>query len=150
MRSRTQIEHVLRLRLLTTSARRPIRRLTQEEMVEGSLTFHPEGAWPPRTRADCVRGVRPCPWASCRHHLLLDVRTGYGSIKTTHQTIDVNQIPETCSLDVAERGGISLTESGRILGLTAERVRQIERIAVGKLAERLGGLTPPGDGDIDE
>ena len=27
----------------------------------------------PRTRADCLDGPRPCPWASCRHHLLFEV-----------------------------------------------------------------------------
>lgn len=29
----------------------------------------------PTTRAECQRGeeARPCPWASCRHHLLLEV-----------------------------------------------------------------------------
>ncbi len=31
----------------------------------------------PTTRAECVRGMeaRPCPWASCRHHLLIEVAT---------------------------------------------------------------------------
>jgi hypothetical protein len=31
----------------------------------------------PTTRAECERGMeaRPCPWVSCRHHLLLEVAT---------------------------------------------------------------------------
>ena len=30
-----------------------------------------DGAPPdrPRTRADCLKGPRPCPWIMCRHHL---------------------------------------------------------------------------------
>lgn len=27
----------------------------------------------PQTRADCRGDARPCPWVSCRHHLLLEV-----------------------------------------------------------------------------
>ena len=23
----------------------------------------------PRTRGDCVNGIRPCPWVGCGHHL---------------------------------------------------------------------------------
>ena len=33
---------------------------------------------------------------------------------------------ETCSLDVADRGGITLEEVGAILNLTRERIRQVE------------------------
>jgi hypothetical protein len=40
---------------------------------------------------------------------------------------------ETCSLDIAERGGITLEEIGLIVGLTRERVRQIEMVAMRKV-----------------
>ena len=33
---------------------------------------------------------------------------------------------ETCSLDVADKGGITLEEVGEILNLTRERIRQVE------------------------
>jgi len=36
------------------------------------------------------------------------------------------ELEETCSLDVADRGGITLEEVGDILNLTRERVRQVE------------------------
>ena len=74
----------------------------------------------PQTRADCRDGPRPCPWASCRHHLGLDV-TEAGSL-----VVRAAPLSETCSLDVADRGGLTLDEVGRVLGLTRERVRQIE------------------------
>lgn len=41
---------------------------------------------------------------------------------------------DSCALDVAERGGITLEEVGRKLGVCRERVRQIEVGAVRKLA----------------
>lgn len=32
----------------------------------------------PRTRAECLQEARPCPWVSCRHHLLLEVASAGG------------------------------------------------------------------------
>ena len=33
---------------------------------------------------------------------------------------------ETCALDIADRGGITLEEVGEIMNLTRERIRQVE------------------------
>lgn len=52
--------------------RRPV-----EQVEEPQLAFeHPEfwGARP-RTRGDCIGGMRPCPWISCKWHLSIDVET---------------------------------------------------------------------------
>lgn len=37
----------------------------------------PDGPSPqrPTTRGECCQGPRPCPWVSCRHHLLISVTT---------------------------------------------------------------------------
>jgi DNA-directed RNA polymerase sigma subunit (sigma70/sigma32) len=42
---------------------------------------------------------------------------------------------ETCSLDVADRGGITLEEVGNILNLTRERIRQVEVKGLSKIRD---------------
>lgn len=80
----------------------------------------------PKTRAECIDAVRPCPWIGCRHHLYMDVNPETGGMKINHPGRDVDEIPETCALDVADRGGATLEEIGAMLGITRERARQIE------------------------
>ena len=69
---------------------------------------------------------RPCPLVSCEHHLYLDVTPQSGTIKLNFPHLEVWEMAETCALDVADRGGISLEEVGAILNLTRERIRQVE------------------------
>ena len=45
---------------------------------------------------------------------------------------------ETCALDVADRGGITLEDVGILLNLTRERIRQVERSGIVKLRTMLG------------
>lgn len=89
----------------------------------------------PKTRGDCAGGERPCPWVSCRYHLYLDAKAR--SIQFNHPDVDegdLDRLVETCALDVADRGGVTLEVIARLLNLTRERVRQIEAKAAGKLA----------------
>ncbi len=87
----------------------------------------------PQSRADCVHGPRPCLYVACKHHLYLDVNPETGSIKINFPDKDVWELQETCALDVAERGGVTLEEVGDILNLTRERVRQVEVTGLQKL-----------------
>jgi hypothetical protein len=87
----------------------------------------------PQTRADCIDGARPCLFVACKHHLYLDVNPETGSIKINFPDRDVWELDETCALDVAERGGVTLEEVGDILNLTRERVRQVEVTGLTKL-----------------
>ena len=79
----------------------------------------------PRTRGDCVDGPRPCPWVGCRHHLYLDAFTN-GSVKINFPDREPWELTESCSLDVAARGGQTLDEVGSTMNLTRERMRQLE------------------------
>ena len=88
----------------------------------------------PKTRADCVGQVRPCPWMGCRHHLALEISPHSGKIKVNFPDVELEDMAETCALDVAERGGESLDIVGRLTNLTRERIRQIEGIGLRLLA----------------
>jgi len=87
----------------------------------------------PRTRRDCANAARPCLFVSCKHHLYLDVNPETGSIKLNFPDDEVWELAETCALDVAERGGLTLEEVGEILNLTRERIRQVEATGLQKL-----------------
>lgn len=88
----------------------------------------------PRTRADCADGPRPCPWVGCRHHLYIEVNPTTGTLKLVHPDKEPWELEETCSLDVAERGGLTLEDTGRLLNVTRERMRQIEGIGLARLS----------------
>ena len=97
----------------------------------------------PRTRGDCEGGYRPCPWISCSQHLFIDVNPDNGSIKLNHPGLEPWELAETCALDLADRGGATLEEVGRLVGVTRERIRQCEVKIVAKLRDRLPGIAEP-------
>jgi hypothetical protein len=92
----------------------------------------------PRVRKECLQKERPCLFVSCKHHLYLDVNPETGSIKLNFPDKEVWELRETCALDVAERGGLTLEEVGEILNLTRERIRQVEAAGLKKLLEITG------------
>ncbi len=99
----------------------------------------------PYTRADCRTAPRPCPWVSCKYHLYLDVQPQSGSIKMNFPDLEVWEMTETCALDVADRGGITLEEVGTLLNLTRERIRQVEHSGIEKLHNVLEDEEEPED-----
>lgn len=74
----------------------------------------------PRVRADCLEGgqneARPCRWKDCYYYL-------------KHEKA-------SCVLDIADEGGITLEEVSEVMGVTRERIRQIETLALKKLARK--------------
>lgn len=80
----------------------------------------------PRTRGECVDGPRPCPWWRCRFHLGADVDPETGSLKIYRPDLEPDELPESCALDVAARGGMTLEEVGELMNVTRERLRQLE------------------------
>jgi hypothetical protein len=120
-----------------------MKRLTKEEIRLGALLYPPEEVDKPKTRAECMTGQRPCPFISCKHHLYLDVNPETGSIKLNFPDLEVWEMKETCSLDVADRGGVTLEEVGEILNLTRERIRQVEVRGLLKLKLAAPDMTIP-------
>jgi hypothetical protein len=121
------------------------KRLTREEKRLSETLVYPEDVIRPKTREECRTGTRPCPFVSCSHHLYLDVNPESGAIKLNFPHLEVWEMAETCSLDVADRGGITLEEVGAILNLTRERIRQVEVRGLTKIKLHTGdelGLPP--------
>jgi len=116
----------------------PSGHLNWEERHAAETVTYPEGAERPKTRGECADGPRPCPWASCHYHLFLDVNPDNGSIKLNFPHLEIDEMKETCALDVADRGGVILEEVGRIYNITRERVRQLQVRGL-RMMEREGG-----------
>jgi hypothetical protein len=82
----------------------------------------------PKTRGDCLDGgsnaSRPCPFFSCRHHLGTEINPVNGAIKANFGTVEIDEMPATCSLDLADAGGVELAELPALTGLSYSRAYQ--------------------------
>lgn len=110
-----------------------IRRLSKAELNRGRELYPETDYWRPSTRGECADMERPCPFVSCKYHLYIDVHPLRGSIKVNFPDVEIWEMTDTCALDIAERGGITLEEVGQIMNLTRERVRQLETAGLSKL-----------------
>jgi hypothetical protein len=110
-----------------------IRRLSKAELNRGKMLYPEEEYWRPSARSECIDMERPCPFVSCKYHLYIDVHPVRGSIKINFPDVEVWEMTDTCALDIADRGGITLEEVGEIMNLTRERVRQLETQGLAKL-----------------
>ena len=117
-----------------------VKRLSKKELERGYYeTIHTRQEFEadrPTHRADCLEGgkneLRPCPWVSCKYHLKYDVSHN-GAIKDNFPHLEIDELPETCALDVASTRERTLEELGALTNMTRERVRQIETIALAKI-----------------
>jgi hypothetical protein len=89
-------------------------------------------------RSECIGGPRPCPLVGCRYNNYLRI-TPQGHIRL-HSWKEPEDVPaeKSCSLDLADNGPQTLVTIGEIIGLTRERIRQIEMSALQKIAKRVG------------
>ena len=110
-----------------------VKRMTKRELELGRMLFPESEYEKPKTRAECAEGSRPCPFVSCKYHLFLDVQPRTGAIKLNFPDLEVEEMNESCALDIADRGGTTLEEVGAIMNLTRERIRQLEVRAMAKV-----------------
>jgi hypothetical protein len=111
-----------------------IKRLSKAELEAGKREYpEPTKHLRPKSRAECQNAPRPCPFVSCAHHLYLDVSPTTGSIKFNFPDLEVDEMTESCTLDIADREGQTLELVGTIMNITRERIRQIEVNALAKI-----------------
>lgn len=84
----------------------------------------------PTTRGECASVPRPCPFATCRYHLATDV-DGRGQLRVNWE--DVDQMEESCALDVADRtlaSGVepSDVDIARWLNMSKQRIWQLGKL----------------------
>lgn len=122
------------------SGRRRSKTIARKQMLRERRRMLAQGTLPeileyerPKARVECREAARPCLYVSCRYHLYLDVNASTGSIKINFPDKEPWELEDTCALDVAERGGITLEEVGEIMNLTRERIRQVEVSGLDKL-----------------
>lgn len=103
----------------------------------------------PKKRSECIDSARPCPWVTCRHHMLIWLVTietkeirplpslnlkGSKSSSDDDMLVEALAImPNSCSLDLADSDERNREEVGAILGFTREHVRIIEERAFAKI-----------------
>lgn len=94
----------------------------------------PWGETRPLFRGHCENAARPCPWVSCRYHLYLEVRAD-NLVRFNFPDREPEELLESCALDIATGGSHTLEAVARLLGVSRERIRQIEDAALDKLRE---------------
>jgi len=102
------------------------------DVTEATLRFleqHDVETERPKKRSECPQ-YRPCPFVSCQYHLYLDI-TKSGRIKFNFGELDPWELQSSCALDaVEENGSMTLKDTGNHMGLTRERIRQLQKRAV--------------------
>lgn len=88
---------------------------------------------------DCVgsgtNAQRPCRKTSCRYHLCgIEVGSGVQPARQAARR-EADGITETCAIDIANQGAHENAVIAVLLGLTTQRVDQIVKTALWKMAK---------------
>lgn len=153
--SRAQALRIIALRLVkdTDNGHVPVRRGHRIQPELAAYVAAYERGFP-KGRHVCRTWNFPCPFIACRFHLFLDVHPLTGQIKYNFPGLEPWEIPETCSLRVAEKmgrfvdPGCALEVVGQYLGVTREGARQIQIKGFGIFRED-GDYTGFSDHDDD-
>lgn len=96
-------------------------------------------ALPPEKREGCASIPRPCNRYRCVHNLVPETeRAGRPHHGAHAPTVLRADVVDSCELDVSERGAHSRKQVGSQLGITPERVMQLEQRSMRKLGVALG------------
>lgn len=97
----------------------------------------------PKTRGDCANVPRPCPYAGCKHHLLLKVgeRDAVGLPKSRQEELirlrfgheEPDRLEHSCALDFADEGEHTNEEVAEALNVSRQAVDQMVRKALAKI-----------------
>jgi len=69
-------------------------------------------------------------------HLAHDV-TNSGSLKINFPVVELEEMEETCALDVADQGAQTLVRIGRLMNVRTQRADQMVKLAIAELAAKL-------------
>lgn len=102
----------------------------------------------PKKRSDCFKDrmnggktLRQCKWFLCKYHLLFDISDKYGALKVNFPKVfdkggvNLSAMKETCALDVAEKGGLTLDEVGVYMNHVRQGINLIELAGKAKLVD---------------
>lgn len=109
-----------------------LNRMTRDERSINALLYPEKDFYRPKTRGECVDMPRPCPYVGCRYHLYLDVDDRSGSLRINYPDKEPWELENSCALDIANSDN-NLEEVGAIMGITRERVRQVEKVALARM-----------------
>lgn len=115
-----------------------MKRYPKRLLLKGAMEAIEDTRDRPKTFGQCLEAELgtpdlPCPYVGCKYHLYLDVSPTTGNLQYNHVGKEPDEIGETCSLRVATEEGITLDATGDHMGITRERVRQIEAKSLVKL-----------------
>lgn len=83
--------------------------------------------------AEAVAHSRPCLFVTCTATNYLDENRETGAVKFNHPNLEPGEMKDSCSLDLADEGEVTLERAGAAAGVTRERARQLETRGLAKI-----------------